>query len=407
MKATLTHILLATFSAILAVILAEFVLAALSFESAHRRSEPGAVNVPRELCSASSLDDLIAKGKALGAFGGLNLKRDQDLGYTWDRQPHGLERESKQFSKDYGNYKRVLVLGDSFTAGCCAEPGNSYVELLNQYFKKDNVLFFNTAVSGYGTNNQLAMLRKYYQVIEPDAVLLGFYTGNDFDDNLTPLDRWTKLPGQLFVGNYEVITADDNVHARRRSRNEILRIYKESAGCDETSSNSSRNLKEFVRDEILYRTRIGTLIYYQIYDVMEGLGSRPDPGRGTEHRAIQKRGGENQGIAVTETYLLEIKRYLEKRHVPFYGLLIPDRWESVSAGRLVRSRDYLAAVRMFKRLGIQYFDPFDELTLEDYVLTKNNDHWNNSGHFKAFELVRKKLAPKLNGSMGEMFPRRG
>jgi hypothetical protein len=68
------------------------------------------------------------------------------LGYTYDREPHGLN-DSKNFSGDYERYKRIFVLGDSFTGGGSAGPAKSYVDLLNSIIKSTGYSFFNTGVA--------------------------------------------------------------------------------------------------------------------------------------------------------------------------------------------------------------------------------------------------------------------
>jgi len=380
MKSSVLNGLLVVVSLIVSFCLMESALVMLRFE-------PPAWKYPssqleKEICLANSFDEIIDKGFFKSVLG--FLKPDKDLGYTYDMKPHGFI-DSKNVFGDYETYKRVLVLGDSFTAGDAVSAGKSYVERLNQYYQNHGVLLFNTGVGGYGQNNQFAVLKKYYPILRPQAVLLGFFTGNDFGDNLTPLDRYTAFGGK-WIMNYEVGIANDKVHIRRRNPDEVLRIYQEFIGCDKMAPDKARSLKDFLREKMFYQTRLGTLMY----QFMHQLKNRSDHGEIGRQTAVLKSGERDVEVEVTEEVLLAIRRYLDERGTPFYILLIPDVIESKTY--LKKSKNYFKAVQLFEKHKFRYFDPFDRLTLGDYILTNNNGHWNSEGHLKAYELVRNSLA---------------
>ena len=177
--------------------------------------------VPPEAFKATSMDEFRQMGFIKGIYG--NKKLDPDVGYTYYDEPHGFV-DGKTFYNNWSAYKRVLVLGDSFTAGCCAPAGKGFVALLDRHFKDRKIAFFNTGVGGYGQNNELAVLRKYYKLLKPNIVLLGFYTGNDFADNVVPMDRLTSFPG-YGIANYEYVLTKEGVSIRRRSQEEIWNLY--------------------------------------------------------------------------------------------------------------------------------------------------------------------------------------
>lgn len=83
---------------------------------------------------------------------------------------------------------RVLCLGDSFTFawGCRDEDGWPAVleEMLGSANPDLDVQVLNAGVPGYGTDEALAFLRARGAPLDPDVVIVGFFAGNDFDDNL-------------------------------------------------------------------------------------------------------------------------------------------------------------------------------------------------------------------------------
>jgi lysophospholipase L1-like esterase len=83
--------------------------------------------------------------------------------------------------------RRLLVLGDSFTFGAGVEAEQAFPRRLEAELRaagRENVLVLNGGVPAYGTTQQSAWLERLASRIEPDAVLLAFFLGNDFYDNL-------------------------------------------------------------------------------------------------------------------------------------------------------------------------------------------------------------------------------
>jgi hypothetical protein len=111
----------------------------------------------------------------------------------------GFRHGDREPSKPKGTF-RIAVLGDSFIeafqvpydqtvcavmerklAGCDALAGRP-VEVLN------------FGVSGYGTAQELLMLRHYVWQYEPDAVVLAFFAGNDLRNNSPELEPYRVRP---------------------------------------------------------------------------------------------------------------------------------------------------------------------------------------------------------------------
>lgn len=87
------------------------------------------------------------------------------------------------------NTIRVAVLGDSYAEAVQVSEATTFWSVLEQRlnacraFGDRTVEVMNFGVSGYGTAQELLMLRKQLWTYTPDIVLLAFVTGNDVRDN--------------------------------------------------------------------------------------------------------------------------------------------------------------------------------------------------------------------------------
>ncbi|HTQ79783.1 MAG TPA: SGNH/GDSL hydrolase family protein, partial [Thermoanaerobaculia bacterium] len=104
---------------------------------------------------------------------------------------------------------RIAVLGDSCTESLQVPLAGTFWSLLpgelGRCGRKVETLSF--GVSGYGTAQELLMLRTRVWKYHPDLVLLAFYTGNDVRNNYRPLEQDPLRPyfvlqgGQLILDN--------------------------------------------------------------------------------------------------------------------------------------------------------------------------------------------------------------
>jgi lysophospholipase L1-like esterase len=72
---------------------------------------------------------------------------------------------------------KVLVLGDSITFGEGVADGEEFLALVEKYWRLENpfskpVRFINTAVGGYNTSQEVAVLKRYLPQLKPDLVWL-------------------------------------------------------------------------------------------------------------------------------------------------------------------------------------------------------------------------------------------
>lgn len=86
------------------------------------------------------------------------------------------------------NTADVVVIGDSQTYGFGETHQGTWPSQLGQFINKSNPVIYNMAVGGWGAIQYLDMFAKAAR-LQPDVVVIAFYTGND------PLDAFTTAYG--------------------------------------------------------------------------------------------------------------------------------------------------------------------------------------------------------------------
>ncbi|MCA9127427.1 MAG: SGNH/GDSL hydrolase family protein [Planctomycetales bacterium] len=83
-------------------------------------------------------------------------------------------------------FPRIMMLGDSFVESLEVPFENSFPALTENRLKKEfgSCEVVSVGSQGYSTAQELLAYRRYHPIVEPDAVMLFFYCGNDFEDNL-------------------------------------------------------------------------------------------------------------------------------------------------------------------------------------------------------------------------------
>jgi hypothetical protein len=129
------------------------------------------------------------------------------------------------------NTFRVAVLGDSFTEALQVPIEKTFSSALERELagcpelKGKNVEVMNFGVSGYGTAQELQMLRHYAWDYSPDLVLLAFFTGNDTQNNSRPLQQDDYRP-YFLLQNGKLVLDDSFVNAPGfRSRFSTLNVF--------------------------------------------------------------------------------------------------------------------------------------------------------------------------------------
>ncbi|MCY2993865.1 MAG: SGNH/GDSL hydrolase family protein [Planctomycetota bacterium] len=112
---------------------------------------------------------------------------------------YGFRQGLREPRKPVGSF-RVAVLGDSFVEAFQVPYEQSLCAVLEQELAScpslagRSVEVLNFGVSGYGTAQELLMLRHYVWDYEPDIVLLTFFAGNDLRNNARDLEPYQVRP---------------------------------------------------------------------------------------------------------------------------------------------------------------------------------------------------------------------
>ena len=255
---------------------------------------------------------------------------------------------------DVDERPRILIMGDSFTAGFTADVGKSYVEIIEANLPESVV--WNTGISSMGTNHALASFETYAPLLRPQVAVLGFVM-NDFDDNIAPIDSYVIVRNLetnvlIMIKRYRVDVWGNVIELDLQSD-----LYYRGRHVDPPAS-------EFKR--IVGTTRLGSLALRMI-DAMAGVIF-------ADFRFERK-------VGITREYLRELHDSSAEHGTALLVLLIP----SIEDVETVSGR-YLTAVKLMQELGVPFINPIDQLGVDDYK-PKPDEHWNNSGHQKIGALL--------------------
>ena len=252
------------------------------------------------------------------------------------------------------NSKRILMLGDSFTAGYSAEIGKSYVETIEANLP-DSIVW-NTAIGGTGTNHALASFESLAPLLRPQVTILGFYI-NDFDDNVTPIDSYLEVVnletnGMLMIKQYRVDVWGNVIKLDLQSD-----LYYRKHDVDPPASELKR---------IAGSTRLGLLVLRMV----DALGG-----------AIFRDARFERKVDLTREHLRELIAAAGEQGSAILVMLIPheDNIDHVS-------QQYQTAIQLMRELEIPYLNPMNSLEASDYS-ADSDFHWNNAGHQKIGALL--------------------
>jgi hypothetical protein len=107
----------------------------------------------------------------------------------------GLRDRDYDYAKPDG-VKRILVLGDSFAWGFGVADDEVFTEVLERDLRLQGPSWevLNAAVSGWGTDQEYLFLRDEGLLYEPDIVVLAFFSGNDFHNNIESVQYGLHKP---------------------------------------------------------------------------------------------------------------------------------------------------------------------------------------------------------------------
>lgn len=100
---------------------------------------------------------------------------------------NGLGMRDVESNRPQSGRTRILVMGDSYTFGHGVEGKESFPKRLESLLNEGNpgrvVEVLNGGVPGYSTVQEVRLLRRLLPKIQPDIVIIAFYSGNDLEFN--------------------------------------------------------------------------------------------------------------------------------------------------------------------------------------------------------------------------------
>lgn len=255
---------------------------------------------------------------------------------------------------------KVLFAGDSFTWGASADIDSSFVDVFEADVKKSYpAVVWNTGVPATGTNHAVFTTEKYLPKQKSNFVILGFYTGNDFGDNLLPYDQ---LVFNNLASCYNLYDYDKDFKPFKISKSEAFKKATGSYPMEELN----------IVQKILVRSRFVTFIT----DLKTKIANR---------LSGDKTKRSEQEYKVTKEYLKQLNDYVKENNAELIVLVIPASEDVKEKGV-----HYLNAMKIMNELSLQYVDPLSELAVDDY-LKIDGAHWKNGGHVRAGHLLSKYL----------------
>lgn len=267
--------------------------------------------------------------------------------------------EFNNISPDNDSLK-ILFAGDSFTWGASADVDSSYVDVFERDIKKNySAVVWNTGIPATGTNHALFTTKKYLPLQKSNYVILGFYVGNDFVDNLLPYDGLVFYKGAFCFNFYDY---DKNFKPVKLSEREVIK-----------NATGSYPLAELnTLQKLLIRSRLYTFVTELKNKIANRLSGK-------------KRRSNEEEYKMTKQYLQQLNAYVKENNAELIVMLIP-AWADLKE----KEYHYLDAVKILKELSLNYVETVDLYTENDY-LKKGGGHWKNSGHITAGHALSKYL----------------
>lgn len=258
------------------------------------------------------------------------------------------------FAKPPGTF-RIVGVGDSFTIGYEVEVEDCYLSRVERSLRDAGkpVEVLNLGVSGFGTAEELIMLRERGFKFEPDAVVVGYFD-NDIGDNTR---------SQLFA------LGDDGALMRRNA-----------------SYLPAVKAQDFLFSLAPYRflaenSHLMCFVREQASEIVQK--------RMRKKSAVAQSLSNDDEAKLTAALLDEVKRECDARGIRFYVLIIPSPDNS--------SNFPLAFLKNVGPANIVDMQPIQAGPMKEQVLywQKSDGHWNPAGHKLAAEELSRRIAADM------------
>jgi hypothetical protein len=318
--------------------------------------------------------------------------------YGWNDVERSIAKPDNTF--------RIIVLGDSYVEGLQVAREQTFTHkletLLNNSGRKKRYEVINMGVGGYGTTQELLLLKDRGLEFEPDLVILSLLTGNDIRNNSIFLDQSTKNWKKAFRPYIELSKDTSILHLPgSKGLSKISRagwkywlfdnfmlikfIHKRLSrieGC------AKLMVKYGFLAKSTYLNMTGIPVDYQIY-----LSNTED---------------EWEKAWTTTEYLLnEMKKILNERNIPFVVMIVTNREQIYREDWMQILKSYpemqekkwdlsipdKRVASILNKLGIDYISlkPFFQQKAKakahKRLHYKNDGHWTAEGHALGAKLL--------------------
>lgn len=264
--------------------------------------------------------------------------------------------------------KVVMLIGDSFTQGCCADHVNaSFAELLNQ---GDDYTILNFGISGADPVQYRLIVEKYAETLKPDIIVVAVYGGNDileYDRTAKPYiplsypiknGPWLNSEGPIYLT--EQGTYFKNFDEAKAHYFEYFSLWSDESSFFEKTIRYSVILS---RPYLKWKTKRR---YEEIkHQMPESLGRMP----------------------YSQQNLDSLNTTAKKLGIPVIFSLIPSPSDVNTKQNLQKKYDFLFE-------GLKYATP-SNLKVEDYDGLADANHFNNEGHKKYADFLTTLIEARL------------
>lgn len=300
---------------------------------------------------------------------------------------------------------RIAVLGDSFIEALQVDEQATLCARLQRLLNaaestpKHQYEVINCGVSGYGTAQELQMLRHHVLPLDPDAVLLAVYPENDIRNNLRSLEHDPARPyftigsdGELvldtsFRTSVPYVTAASPYEHRKRwivNRSRVLQVVQQAW---QNRTGAARTQSEPPTTQAALQELVAQSVYAYAKPATD------------EHQ---------QAWQITERLLGEIAGECQSRQIPLFVFTVsspvqvhPDRRLRARIADAFGIEDLFYAERRIEQTCRQAGAPFCPLASKLQEIADNtgehlhgfpdsglgHGHWNDAGHLAAARLL--------------------
>ena len=293
----------------------------------------------------------------------------------------GLRDHEYAYEKPAGTL-RILILGDSFTAGFQVDLEDTYPKVLDKILsnyvpKNYKYEVINSGVCGYDTVQEFQFLKERGYKFKPDIVVVGFLMSNDVEDNfygsnMTVIDGWLAFKKNKASNNF-LVNLKTFVKRYSRLYNFITNRIKDVS---------------FAR-VLLTKMKIVSpdLLTYNL-DLYSNL----------PNEKIEKEWES------TRLVLREINNFVKNMHSKLLVVAFPcqyqvekGRWELIMEQYKMKKEDYdidkpqKILIDIADKEGIPVLDLTDSFRIHaskgEHLYIESEYHWNKAGHYYAAEEI--------------------